>query len=148
MLNEVKSLIAKKWKNEAADLEPGTHFISEEVVIRVRGSVEKRDDQLVAPTVSIPLITTLALFWDKSGITRDHALRMLKDAMIEAMTDGVSEDGNISDRISDVTTAIAAVRKDLIDELPKMKRAGALVLKNLEVEVSPVCVPSLVGSAA
>ncbi|WP_442508344.1 hypothetical protein SH528x_007313 [Novipirellula sp. SH528] len=148
MLNEVKSLIAKKWKHEAADLEPGTHFISEEVVVHVRGSVEKRDDQLVAPTVSIPLITTLALFWEKSGITRDHALRMLKDAMTEAMADGVSEDGNIKDRISDVTTAIAAVRKDLIDELPKMKRAGALVLKNLEVEVSPVCVPSLVGSAA
>ena len=148
MLNEVKSLIAKKWKNESPSLETGTHFINEEVVVRVRGSVEKRDDQMVAPTVSIPLIATLALFWEKSGITRDHALKMLKDAMTEAMTDGVSEDGNIKDRISDVTTAIAAVRKDLIDELPKMKRAGALVLKNLEVEVSPVCVPSLVGSAA
>ncbi len=144
----LEALLAKKWKNESADLQPGTHFISEEVVVRVRGSVEKRDDQLVAPTVSIPLITTLALFWEKSGITRDHALKMLKDAMIEAMADGVSEDGNISDRISDVTTAIAKVRKDLIDELPKMKRSGALVLKNLEVEVSPVCVPSLVGSAA
>ena len=148
MLNEVKCLIAKKWKNESADLESGTHFIDEEIVVRVRGSVEKRDDQLVAPTVSIPLIATLALFWEKSGITRDHALKMLREAMTEAMADGVSDDSKIGDRITDVTAAIAAVRKDLIDELPKMKRSGSLVLKNLEVEVSPVYVQELAGSAA
>ena len=137
MNNEVKSLLAKKWKNEAADLEVGRHYIDEEIVVRVHGAVEKRSDQLVSPTVSIPLIPTLALFWEKAGITRDHALNMLREAITEAMDDGVSEDANIQDRISDVTTAITAVRKELIDKLPKMKRAGRLDLSDLEVEVVP-----------
>ena len=137
MTNEVKSLLAKKWKNEAADLGVGRHFIDEEIVVRVNGSVEKRSDQLVSPTVSIPLIPTLALFWEKAGITRDHALNMLREAITEAMDDGVSEDTSIQDRIGDVTTAITAVRKELLDKLPKMKRAGRLDLSDLEVEVVP-----------
>jgi hypothetical protein len=36
--------------------------------------------------VSIPLIAALALFWEKAGIVRDHALSMLRDALREAMT--------------------------------------------------------------
>jgi methionine aminopeptidase len=143
MNNEVKALLAKKWKNESADLEPGRHFVDEEIVVRVHGSVEKRADQLVSPTVSIPLIPTLALFWEKAGITRAHALKMLCEAITEAMADGVNEDANIQDRIGDVTTAITAVRKELIDQLPKMKRAGRLDLSDLEVEVVPtVAVPN------
>ncbi|MCA9108752.1 MAG: hypothetical protein KDA52_02290 [Planctomycetaceae bacterium] len=57
----LEALLAKKWKNESADLTPGRHWFDEEVVVRVTGSVEKRDDQLVSPTVSIPMIPTLAL---------------------------------------------------------------------------------------
>jgi hypothetical protein len=67
MLNQIKALLAKKWKNEAATLEPGHHAVDEVLVIRVTGSVERKDDQLVAPTVSIPLLPTLALFWEKAG---------------------------------------------------------------------------------
>ena len=137
MNNEVKTLLAKKWKNESTEFEVGRHYIDEEIVVRVQGSVEKRADQLVSPTVSIPLIPTLALFWEKAGITRDHALNMLREAITEAMDDGVSEDANIQDRIGDVTTAITAIRKELIDKLPKMKRAGRLDLSDLEVEVVP-----------
>lgn len=48
MNNEVKTLLAKKWKNEAADLAVGRHYIDEEIVVRVQGSVEKRADQLVS----------------------------------------------------------------------------------------------------
>ena len=70
-----KALLAKAWKNEDADLLPGRQYVDEEFVVRVTGSVEKLDDEMVAPTVSIPLITALALFWEKSGIVRDAGPR-------------------------------------------------------------------------
>ena len=56
-----KALLAKTWKNEDADLSPGHHDIDEEFVVRLTGTVEKLDDEMVAPTVSIPLIPALAL---------------------------------------------------------------------------------------
>jgi hypothetical protein len=48
----IKSLIAKAWKSEAADLAPGKHYIDEEFTVRVSGSVTKKEDDLAAPTVS------------------------------------------------------------------------------------------------
>ena len=111
----IKGLLAKAWKDEAIDLEPGRYFCDEVLTVRVTGTVEKKDDEFAAPTVSIPLIPTLALFWEKCGVTRDYALRMLREAITEAMLDGVKEDDHIQSHIKDVEAAIKAVRTDLID---------------------------------
>jgi len=147
MDSTTKALLTKVWKNEQPELGVGRHYFDEEFVIRVTGSVEKQDDQLVAPTVSIPLVTTLALFFDKCGVTRDHALSMLREAITEAMDDGVNEDASIKQRIGDVEKAIKAVKDELIAKLPKMKRAGRVVTKDLEVTVTPVIAEELVAAA-
>lgn len=138
MHSTIKSLVAKVWKNEDADLAAGRHYFDDEFVVRISGSVEKHDDQLVSPTVSIPLVPTLALIWEKAGIARDEAMTLLREAITEAMDSGVNEDGHIKRRIEDVNKAITAVRSELIDQLPKMKRAGRTVTKDLEVTVTPV----------
>lgn len=146
-MNEtVKTLLAKSWKNAEADLAPGKHYIDEEVVVRLSGSVEKLDDEMVAPTVSIPLIAALALFWEKAGIVRDRALAMLREALTEAMTAKVKEDKSIASRIKDVDEAVKAIRKELIAGLPKMPREGKLLLDDLQVEMLPVAtVPDFGG---
>ncbi len=131
----IKVLLAKAWKDETIDLEPGRYFCDEVLTVRVAGVVEKREDEFAAPTVSIPLIPTLALFWEKCGVTRDHALRMLREAITEAMLDGVKEDDQIQSHIKDVEAAIKAVRTDLIDRLPKMRRTGKVITKDLMVTV-------------
>ena len=138
MSDNIKALLAKAWKNEAVDLEPGRHYFNEVLRVRVSGTVEKQADQLVAPTVSIPLILTLALFWEKCGVNRDHALQMLKEAITEAMENGKGKDEQIEARIEDVELAVKAVKKDLISKLPKAKRSGRVITKDLEVEVVPV----------
>jgi hypothetical protein len=55
MLNTIKSLVAKAWKNQKAALAPGRHYIEEEFLVRISGSVEQRPDEFAAPTVSIPV---------------------------------------------------------------------------------------------
>ena len=92
MADNLKALLAKAWKNEAVDLEPGRYVFDEVLTVRVSGTVEKQADQMVAPTVSIPLILTLALFWEKCGVTRDRALQMLKEAITEALENGKGKD--------------------------------------------------------
>ena len=133
MNDNLKGLIAKAWKDEALELEPGRYYCDELLTVRISGTVEKKDDEFAAPTVSIPLIPTLALFWEKCGITRDHALRMLREAIAEAMLDEVKEDDHIQARIKDVDAAIKAVRTDLINQLPKMRRTGKVITKDLTV---------------
>jgi hypothetical protein len=132
----IKSLLAKSWKNETANLASGRHFIDEEFVVRITGSVEKLDDELAAPTVSIPLIPALALFWEKCGIVRDKALTMLRESLQEAMTAKVKEDKAINARIKDVDEAVKAIRQELIASLPKMHREGKVLIDGLQVEVT------------
>jgi hypothetical protein len=135
MNDNLKGLIAKAWKDETLDMEPGRYYCDELLTVRVTGTVEKKDDEFAAPTVSIPLIPTIALFWEKCGITRDHALRMLRESITEAMLDGVKEDDHIQSHIKDVDAAIKAVRNDLINQLPKMRRTGKVITKDLAVSV-------------
>ena len=134
----IKGLLAKAWKDETIDLEPGRYYFDEVLTVRVTGTVEKKDDDFASPTVSIPLIPTLALFWEKCGVTREHALRMLRESITEAMLDGVKEDDYIQSHIKDVDAAIKAVRTDLINQLPKMQRSGKVITKDLAVTVMVV----------
>lgn len=135
MLNQTKALLAKNWKNQKADLPVGKHEVNETLLIRVRGQVEKHDDQMIAPTVSIPLISVLAYFWEKAGIERDAAMAMLRDSLQEAMQENRNEDAAIQARIDDVQTAIKTVKNDLISSLPKMPRSGRLDTKGLAIDV-------------
>jgi hypothetical protein len=135
MNDNLMGLIAKAWKDETIDLEPGRYYCDELLTVRITGTVEKKDDEFFAPTVSIPLIATIALFWEKCGITRDHALRMLRESITEATLDGVKEDDHIQSHIEDVDAAIKAVRTDLINQLPKMRRTGKVITKDLAVSV-------------
>lgn len=137
MLNSIKGLLGKALKDEEVELPVGRHHFDEVLLVHVQGSVEKHDDQLAAPTVSIPLVTTLALFWEKAGIEKDKALSLLREAITEAMAEGVDENRQIKARIDDVTAAISAVRKELIDKLPKMRRSGKVVTKDLTITVIP-----------
>jgi hypothetical protein len=146
MQNTIKSLVAKSWKNAEADLEPGRHFIDEEFVVRVHGSVEKLDDEIAIPTVSIPLITTLAYFWDRLGVDRDQALAVLREALHEAMTKDVKEDAAIKRRIDDVQQAVATIRKELIADLPPLHRAGKVITSDLTVELVPAGALSLAAA--
>lgn len=149
MHSTFRALVAKAWKDEETDLEPGSHYISEAFVVRIRGRVEKADDQWVTPTVSIPLVTTLALFWEKCGVDRDKAMALLREAISEAMELGEKEDFRIKQQIDDVNEAIGAVRKQLLQRLPKMPRSGKTTTKNLDVTIEPLSViqePAIVAA--
>ena len=137
-MDNVKALISKCWKDEELALEPGRHFFDEVLTVRVVGTVEKQGDQLIAPTASIPLITVIALFWQRCGVTREHAMQALRESLTEAMKDGVDKDERIKSQIKDCEAAVKAVKDELIAKLPKAKRAGRVITKDLCIEVLPV----------
>jgi hypothetical protein len=137
MCDNLKGLLSKVWKDEPLELLAGKHHFDEVVTVKVSGTVEKQNDQLVAPTTSIPLLLTIALLFQKSGATRENNLRMLREAIIEAMEDGTDKDENIRSYIKDCEAAVQCVKEQLISQLPKVKRSGRVVTKDLCVEVLP-----------
>lgn len=141
MDNNVRALIVKKLKDSELDLPVGRTNVDETFVVRVVGSVEKHEDQWIAPTISIPLIPVIAFFWDRLGVERDTAMGVLRDAITEAMQSKTNESPSIKSKMDEVAEAVAAVKRDLIGVLPKMRRTGKTDVSDLRVtiaDLSPV----------
>ena len=144
MDTSIKALIVKKFKDAELDLDVGRHWIDETVVLRVSGSVERHEDQWIAPTISIPLIPTIAFFWERLGVEKDAAMTVLREAITEAMQAKINESPSIKSKLDDVAEAVSAVKRGLIGELPKMRRAGRTDVSDLRVtvnELTPVSEP-------
>jgi hypothetical protein len=133
---QAQGLIAKKFKDSDADLEVGRHWIDDAVVLRVSGSVERHDDQWILPTISIPLIPVIAFFWERLAVEKEAAMSVLREAITEAMRAKIDESPGVKGKMDDVAEAVAAVKRDLIGGLPKMRRAGQTDVSGLKVSVS------------
>jgi hypothetical protein len=132
----LKALIVKKFKDAELELDVGRHWVDETVVVRVSGTVERHEDQWIAPTISIPLIPTIAFFWERLGVEKDAAMSVLREAITEAMLAQTNESPIIKSKMDDVAEAVAAVKRDLIVELPKMRRSGRTDVSDLKVTVN------------
>ena len=136
MESNVRGLIVKKWKDAELDLPVGRTNVSETFVVTVTGSVERHEDQWIAPTISIPLIPVIAFLWERLGVEQDAAMSVLRDAIREAMQSKTNESPSIKSRMDEVAEAVAAVKRDLIGELPKMRRTGRTDVSDPIVTVS------------
>ena len=131
-----KGLVASVWKDAKVKVAPGRYQCDDLVVVRVTGSYTKCGDEMVAPTVSIPLLPTLALFWEKCGVERHKALELLREAVTEAAIDEGPISERIKDRVEDLERTIKVIKTDLIARLPKVPRAGKLITKDLTITLT------------
>ena len=138
MDSTIQSILGKIWSKNAPDLQPGLTEISGEYLVRVSGCVEKGEDSLATPTVSIPLVSTLAFCFEKLGVDRDSQVAVLRQAILEAMEAEQKEDGAIQAKLRHVSEAVEFVKREILQTLPKMKRQGRLDTRNLRVSFEPI----------
>jgi hypothetical protein len=144
MDSTIKALIVKKFKDSELELGVGRHNVDETFVVRVVGSVEKHPDVFCLPTVSVPLISTLAFVFERLAVDRDSTVSILREAITEAMKAKVNEDAAITARMEHVQESIDVVKRDILQQLPKMRRSGRTDVSDLSVkisELSPVETP-------
>lgn len=123
------------------NLSPGCHIVDETITLRVSGNIDKGDIVEYTPTCSIPLLATLAIFIEKSGVVGDSIANMLLDSMQEALIFGKKRedaDGNelpditatelIEERMKDIEKAMERVKK-LTADLPKEEKSGPTRVK-------------------
>jgi hypothetical protein len=144
MDSTLQAILGKIWSKNAPELAPGLTEVSGQYLLTVSGVVEKGDDSFATPTVSIPLIATLAFLCEKLGVDRDSMVPVLRDAIREAMLAEQKEDSSIQAHIRNVEQAVEFVKKEILSTLPKMKRQGRLDTKNLRVSVTPVAAAATV----
>jgi hypothetical protein len=83
-----------------------------------------------------PLILVVAFLWERLGVEREEAMSILRGAIQAAMRAKVEESPSIKSKMDDVAEAVATVKRNLIGELPKMRRAGRLDVGDLQVAVN------------
>jgi hypothetical protein len=136
MDSTIKSLICKKWKESELELGVGRHNVDETFVVTLVGSVEKHPDQFCQPTVSIPLISTLAFVFERLSVDRDSTVSILREAITEAMKAKVNEDSAITARMEHVQESIDVVKRDILQHLPKMRRSGRTDVSDLRITMN------------
>ena len=107
-------------------------------------AAKRHEDQWIAPTVSIPLIPVVVFLWERLGVEREEAMGILRGVSQDAMRAKIDEAPSIKSKMDDVAEAVAAVKRDLIGELPKMRRTGRTDVSDLRVivsELTPVSEP-------
>jgi len=63
-------------------------------------------------------------------------MSVLREAIAEAMRAKTNESPSIKSKMADVAEAVAVVKRDLIGELPKMRRSGRTDVGDLKVSIN------------
>lgn len=139
MDNEIILALSKYFNNLAKglDIAPGNIQIDTEVVVRLEGELVRKKDFQRAPTVSIPLIPTMALLIQRLGIQRETAKALIFEVMLEAILDKSTLEEKyelFETHIKDVEAAMEHVQ-EITQSLPKVDTKGGLLFHLHAAEV-------------
>lgn len=124
----------KAAKPLKGNLRKGEHLIDETLVLKVKGVIKKGEDVEYTPTIKIPMLATLALFIEKSGIVGDNISNMLVESMNEALEMKDEVKSIIEHRLKDITAAEKRVQ-ELTKKLDLATRNGSC---NVKIECKSV----------
>lgn len=140
MHNATMIAIAAQFEKDAKTAKPllpqETEWeLDETVTLRVVGTVKKGADNEYIPTASIPIKMALALFIEKMGFMREHAMRLLVEAMNEALTRNDLESNEaIQERMRNIEASMERVQL-MVGRLEPQVRNGSVRVKATVEEI-------------
>lgn len=120
------ALKADAVKTAKGALTPGQHAV--DFTVRIQGVLKKGEDSMTDATTSIPWLTVLALFVQRSGFQRDAAMNLVKEAMIESLlldTDAAK----LLASVSGVAEAKSLFDAEVVAQMPKRPKQGTVTGK-------------------
>lgn len=121
----------KVCKAERPNLMPGEYEI--DTTINIKGTMTVGEDYDVAPTVSIPLIETVALLLKRMGFQRDGAITIIREVFSEAIALNGRGKGALLKEMPELAAAITMVREEIISKLDRQDRKG-VIKSNFTIE--------------
>jgi hypothetical protein len=122
----------KADKDARGNVTPGDYHI--DTMVRVKGTVKVGKDYTTVPTVSIPMKETLALFIHYCGCTREAAIDALRRAASESIEATGKGAGSLADALPVVEETLAKVQEEVLADLPRQPRKGAVSVKRITFE--------------
>jgi hypothetical protein len=133
-MNQATALALTKWKDNSAQLEPGTHKI--DALVHLQGEIEVLPNETnVTSTVSLPPLEIMALFIARAGFTRERTMELIRECCGEA----IAKTGKGKDSLKNVKMVketIAKVKKEITSKLPKVERRGKTFCRVEATQVS------------
>ena len=120
--SNIEALALTKAGIKADRPDPGKHEV--DFIARITGSVNVAADTERTPTVSIPMKEVLAIFIQRSGVTREASVKLLKEAMTEALKDGGTKGTGAIDAAADIEMASKDIVAEVTSALPKTPVKG------------------------
>lgn len=97
------------------------------------GTVAKSADQMIAATATIPWIKVVGRMAISLGATQDNVVRILKDAILGAVSEGDDISSALQALDIRVAGTVEMLKKELVGSMPKIPRAGATKVVVTEV---------------
>ena len=126
----------KQCKMVRAEVEPGQYTI--DMMIHISGIMTVGADYPTTPTVSIPLIETIALLLKRMGFQRDKAMELLREIMTEAIELKGKGKGALIAIFPELESTIEQIKTELLSQLPEANRKGPVKFQATIVEPEPI----------
>ena len=97
------------------------------------GTVTKAVDQMIAATATIPWIKVVGRMAISLGATQDNVVRILKDAILGAVSEGDDISSALQALDIRVAGTVEMLKKELVGSMPKIPRSGATKVAVTEV---------------
>jgi len=123
-----------KMAKAASSIQPGRYAVDSTITMRVVGDVKKSQDEEYVPTIAMPVKAIMATLLPRLGATREAAMKVLVEAMTEAVSMEQQGDEALKARMKDVDSAFETVAA-VLDALPPKSRTGKTVC-DVVVEIS------------
>ncbi len=127
-LTALSAQLAKEAKKVRKGLPVGDHEVSTEVTLSVNGTINVSEDYDRTPTVSVPLLRTMALALSYAGVTGEHALEAVTKAMNTALTEDKDANGQLA-QVKAIEEKVNEIKAKFATELPKASVKGPVKVK-------------------
>ena len=125
VLTALASALGKMAK-ASGPMAAGVYTVDSTITLRVKGDVKKSQDEEYVPTIAMPLKAIMATLLPRLGATREAAMKVLVEAMTEAIEGEKQGDSTLKARMKDVESAFETVAA-VLDALPSKSRTGKTV---------------------
>lgn len=123
MRDAVKLCLTRIKDEDVRDrVNPGEYHI--DTTVRIRGTLKVQDDYERQTIMSLPHTEVLALALHLAGVQQDRAIKCIRDAVKECLSQGESAVGCVREQIPTIESEIVRIKREIVEQLPKQSCRG------------------------
>jgi len=125
----LSNLLGKEIKSRRSALSPGVYVVEAGSFDLPGGTVTVGADEMVTPTVSVPLLNVLTIALHRAGFQREGIMALVVEAAREAINNGKKIGPELDATAAYVAQGVKELQATFAADLPKVNRVGKVGVK-------------------